>query len=302
MTDERPVLETIELSRDFDGQFAVQEISLSIRSGEILALLGPNGAGKSTLLKLLSGVIMPSRGRVTLWGENSWPPSSHFARVATVLDQATPPPGVPVKDLFALKSSVAKGFDFTLSRQLCDEHRISLDSPWGILSKGQRRWVLLVSAICSPAELLLFDEPADGLDVETRREFYGLIRRQANQMGRAVIVASHIVGDVERIADDVGILVGGRLRLLSSLEELRDETFEVEFSQGDSVDSFTDLAEVISSRETDEGGVAVVRFRSPSFADQTLPGEMRRRHLNLEELYLAYTQGHSCSRDTVLSQ
>lgn len=301
MIDERPVLEASELSRDFDGRFAVQDISLSIRPGEILALLGPNGAGKSTLLKLMSGLLMPAHGSVTVWGHPAWPSCSQFTRVATVLDQAAPPGRVRIQDLFDLKSSVAQGFDHALARQLCDEHRLSVRTSWSVLSKGQRRWVLLVTAMASPAELLLLDEPADGLDVEARRRFYGLIRNQANQTGRAVIVASHILGDVERVADDVAIMTNGRLRLHSSLEELRDETFEIEFAASIELDAVADLAEVISSNVSEEGGMAVVRFRSPSIAEQKLPGEISRRHLNLEEVYLAFTQGVSTRAHVVLS-
>lgn len=301
MTDEPPVLEATDLSRDFNGQWAVEDVSLSIRSGEILALLGPNGAGKSTLLKLFSGLLMPARGNVRLWGKASWPACSQLTRVATVFDQAAPPSSVQVREIFALKASVAQGFDHVLAKQLCDEHQIAIRSQWRSLSKGQRRWILLVSAIASPAELLLLDEPADGLDVEARRRFYGLIRHQANQTGRAVIVASHILGDVERVADDVGIITDGRLQLHSSLEELRDEIFEIEFSSGDDIDAIADAAEVISSKTSDDGALAVIRFRSPSVVDQSLPGEIGRRHLNLEEVYLAYSRGISTAPPAIVS-
>ncbi|MFX5145969.1 ATP-binding cassette domain-containing protein, partial [Acinetobacter baumannii] len=86
MNDRDPVLETIDLSRDFGGRFVLREISVAVQRGEILALLGPNGVGKSTLLKLIAGLLVPSNGQAIVFGQRSWPPLDQFSSVACVLD------------------------------------------------------------------------------------------------------------------------------------------------------------------------------------------------------------------------
>lgn len=283
------VLETIDLARDFDGRVALNDVSLTVARGEVLALLGPNGVGKSTLMKLIAGLLKPSHGEARLWGSPCWPPSANLCRVGCVLDGMAPSAGVRVRDLLSLKQSATPTFDRALADSLCREHRIGLTSRWHTLSKGQKRWVLLAATLASGVELLLLDEPADGLDVATRRELYGLLRRQANQRGVTVVVASHVITDLERIADEVVILADGKVRLHSPLEQLRDEVWEVELGRDFSESAVTPLAEITSSRRTDEGTLAVIRFRSPHLADHLLPGEVARRRVSLEDLYLAYT-------------
>ena len=290
MTESNIVMKTIDLTRDFGGKVVLEDVSLTVGPGEILALLGPNGVGKSTLMKLISGLLMPSRGEARLWGESCWPPSPEMYRVACVLDGMSPPSGTRVREIMSLKSCVSHRFDWTLATSLCEQHQISTASRWRALSKGQKRWTLLVAALASGADLLVLDEPADGLDVATRRELYGLLREQANDRGVTSIVASHIIADVERIADDVVILVDGRVRLHSPLEQLRDEVFEVELPLEADNSVVTSLAEVISSRKTDDALIAVIRFRSLQLTEQELPGEISRRRVSLEDLYLAYTQ------------
>ena len=290
MSEPDGVLETIELARDFGGKVALEDVSLTAARGEILALLGPNGVGKSTLLKLIAGLLMPSRGEARLWGRPCWPPSPDMSRVGCVLDGMSPPAGVRVRDILALKRCGAPAFDRVLAASLCEQHRIGLSSRWHTLSKGQKRWVLLAATLASGVDLLLLDEPADGLDVATRRELYGLLRGQANERGLTVVVASHIIADVERVADDVAILLDGRVRLHSPLEQLRDEVCEVELHSDIPDSAITPLAEIISSRRTDEGTLTVIRFRSPHLAEHELPGEVSRRRISLEDLYLAYTQ------------
>jgi len=290
MIESSVVLEISELARDFGGRVVLDDVSLTVNAGEILALLGPNGVGKSTLLKLTAGLLKPSRGDARIWRRSCWLGSIDLHRVACVLDGATPPSRVRVREILDLKACVHPRFDRSLAQSLCEQHQIGLTSRWHTLSKGQKRWVLLVAALASEVELMLLDEPADGLDVATRRELYGLLRQQANDRGLTVVVASHIIADVERVADDIAILVQGRLRLHSPLEQLRDEACAIELHDESSLEALSTVAEVISSRRFDEHVLAVIRFRSPYLAEQELTGEIRRQPVSLEDLYLAYTQ------------
>ena len=289
MNETENVVETVDLARDFGGHIALRDISLSLAKGDVLALLGPNGVGKSTLMKLMAGLLMPSRGSVRLWGQPSWPASAVACRVGCLLE-GEPPGDVRVRDLLALRNSVTRNFDRATAEADCARHGVDLASHWRSLSKGQRRWVLLACLLASGAELLLLDEPADGLDVATRRELYGRLRNLANERGVTIALASHIIADVERIADDVLILADGRVRLHSPLEQLRDEVFEIEVRGEFPVGMISQVAEIISERRVDDVSLYVVRFRSLNLAEQTLLGEVGRRRLGLEDLFLAYTE------------
>ena len=294
MKTEQTVLETIGLCRDFGGRVALDEISLTAERGEILALLGPNGVGKSTLMKLIAGMLMPSRGEARVWNRPCWIPSAQMNRVACVLDAASPPSSSTVQSILSLKGSATKQFDYSYARTLCDNHRIDPSRRWHTLSKGQKRWVLLASALASGAELMLLDETADGLDLESRRELYGLLRGQANDRGICVLIASHIISDLERIADQVAILVDGRIQLHSPLEQLREEVFELELRGDTPSSAILPVADVISSKRVDDRLLAVIRFRDPNCAGNSIPDEVDRRRISLEDVYLAYTQpGHA---------
>ena len=286
------ILEITKLTRQFGSVRALDRFSMSLDRGRILALVGPNGAGKTTLLKLLAGLLAPSEGAARVLGQPAYPPSPDVAgRLGCVLNGLEPPRRVKVQQILDLRASIAAGFDHTRARKLCEEHGVPLHRQWYTLSKGQQKWVLSVAALMSGAEVLLLDEPADGLDPAARQQLYGLLRDEANQRELSVVVASHILGDVERVADEVAIVQQGQLRFCDGLEELRDTVRQVEFT--DHTDPTEDLptGAVVLGRDQHHGSSIVwLQYCDAELADIPLSGELGRRRVNLEQLYFAITQ------------
>ena len=223
------VIRTEGLGRDFGRKQAVEDLTLAVEQGKVIALLGPNGAGKTTLLNLVSGRLAPSNGKAWVFAQDSrrlTPDST--SRIAQMTDRSEPHHWATLKDLMNLQKGATPGFDRGFAEHICTKRDLPLKGTYGTLSKGQKRWVLASLALASDAGLLLLDEPADGLDPSARRELYNHVRDYVTRKNATAVVATHIIGDIERIADEVAIINGGHLALHASLEDLREQVKEIE--------------------------------------------------------------------------
>ncbi len=292
-------VETKGLTRVFGRTRAVDGLSLSVERGQILAMVGPNGAGKTTLLRLLLGLIAPTQGNAWVLGRACFPPSeANAGKIACVLDGAEPPGGTRLRQLLDLRSGAVEAWDEERAVELLRQRNLALSSPWRTLSKGQKRWTLAVLALLGGAELLILDEPADGLDPSARQELYGLVRDEVNRHGATVILASHILSDVERVADEVAIIDRGRLLLQAALEDLREQVREVEFADELSAKSIPEDIELLSLKRSGDSMLAWLRHQNAADAEGRLPGELRRHTVGLERLYPALID-HRVETDAV---
>jgi ABC-2 type transport system ATP-binding protein len=182
-----------------------------------------------------------------------------------------------------LQGEAAARFEGAAYRDWCGQKGLKMGQRFGALSKGQKRWVLCGLAVASRPAVLLMDEPADGLDTAARRSLYDAVRQHATREDSAVVVATHLLGDIERVADEAVILDGGRVRLAGALEDLREEVREVEWTGEGPFDAEARGLRVLARRL--EGGVQRVWVRGSGGV--ALSGA---RTVGLEELYLALTE------------
>jgi ABC-2 type transport system ATP-binding protein len=285
------------LTRNYGRRRALDALTLAVEPGRVVALLGPNGAGKSTLLRLLGGLLAPTAGSVRVLGLDPRGDEARLAgRIAALHEGQEPPAWAPVARLLALQAAASPAFDRAFADELLFARSVESRTPFGALSKGQRRWVLSGLALASGAPVVLLDEPADGLDPAARRALYDAVRRCASEREATVIVATHIIHDVERVADDVALLRQGRLLLHAALEDLRDEVREVAWPErgaevgGDAAGSHW---LTLARRRTSETELAWLRV--PGGADddalrRALPPGAKVRTVGLEDLYLALAE------------
>ena len=289
--DAEPAIIASGLGRDFGTSRVLRDVNLSVAPGRVCALLGPNGAGKTTLLKLLMGLIEPTHGNAMLLNYSCWPAARHaVSRTGCLLDGFEPPHSTRLKHLLKLSESAGPSFDPARARQLLESHHLKSSRSWSSLSKGQKRWVLLVLLLCRGCEILLLDEPADGLDPQTRIELYQLIRREANDRNITVLVATHVLSDIERVADEVCILHRNSILLQSDLEELREQLWIVECDPVPPdgwLPHGVELVKAAASVVGDNG--FMLRDHDNVLNVQPLPNEVRRRKATLEEFFLAVT-------------
>lgn len=218
------VIEVKGLTKVFGKHHALDELNLEVKTGEVFGFIGPNGAGKSTAIRVLLGMLRATSGNATIFGQDVWRDAVEIhRRIAYVPGDVNLWPqltGGEVLDLFA-------GLQGQADKQRRDEllSRFQLDptKKCRTYSKGNRQKVALVAAFSSDAELFLLDEPTSGLDPLMEQVFQQCVA-EVKAQGKSVLLSSHILSEVEKLCDRVGIIRQGRLIECGTLRELRHLT------------------------------------------------------------------------------
>ncbi len=208
------------LRKSYDKVLALQGVSFTIGKGEVFGLLGPNGAGKTTTIEILEGLRQPDSGEVTVCGLDPFNQSHHVKqRIGAQLQNTVLPDKIRVDEALRLYGSFYR-------RRVTAE---KLMERFGLLEKraaffenlsgGQKQRVSLALAMVNDPELVLLDEPTVGLDVQVRRDIYGLIE-QLRSEGRTVLLTTHYIEEAERLCDRVAIIDHGRVVALGSPRDL----------------------------------------------------------------------------------
>ncbi len=221
MTAAQPVLRTNRLTKTWGRQIGVVDLDLDVRRGQVMALLGANGAGKTTTLRMLVGLIRPTSGRAWLFGMDPAVRSSAVHRRTGYL------PGdvalwnhMRADDLLRFLGRLRGGVRAGDYHELAERFGLDVRRRVGELSRGNRQKVALVQALMHRPELLVLDEPTSGLDPMVQSEFAAVIRERTRQ-GVSVLVSSHDLDEVQRLADRAAVLREGRLLLIDDVSALR---------------------------------------------------------------------------------
>ena len=214
-------LRTSGLTKKYGQKLALSNLDLQLEAGRVVGLLGPNGAGKSTLLRLLTGSLRPTSGTASVLGLEPWSRAAQLHRRISYLpgDLRLNPDltGAQVLGLYLGLRGADRG-DY---REVAGRLSASLDVPTQQLSKGNRQKLGLVQAFMGQPEVILLDEPTSGLDPLTQDVVDELVREAADR-GALVVLSSHVLSEVQHVADEVVMLRSGRLIAVERLEELRE--------------------------------------------------------------------------------
>src|SRR6516225_8696325 len=214
-----PAVAVDGLTKSYRRLTALSDVSLTVRTGEVLGLIGPNGAGKTTLFECLAGVLPCDSGTVRFGGD-VLPPRARASRIFYVPDGIAPWPS----------ETVAWSLDFTIGffggradrkRDVIERLELKpfLSAPIGTLSKGQRKRAVLAIGLLTPHPILLSDEPFDGLDFRQTREVGAALRDHAAS-GRTLFLSIHQISDAARVCDRFVLLSAGRVRGEGTVDEL----------------------------------------------------------------------------------
>ncbi len=215
-------IEIKDLVKYYDGRRVLDDINLEVPRGCIYGLLGRNGVGKTTLIKILLGLESPTRGQTHLLGCDSSELSAEIhGRIGYVAEGHNLIQNYRVGKLINLCKSLSAKWDQDFLNHLLETFRLPMDRKIKLLSSGMRAQLNLSLAMAIDPELLILDDPTLGLDTVARRQFLELSIDLLQQDGRTILFSSHILSDVERIADRIGILVAGKLAVDCTLEELK---------------------------------------------------------------------------------
>ena len=214
------MLKVEQLSKKIDRQTILDGIDFTVESGEIIALVGRNGAGKTTLLRTMVGIIRPDMGDV-LYGSKSIFKDAGLKRdVIFVPDSADALKNYTVNEATDLYESIYPSFNRTIFRETLTRYNID-NKKIRQLSKGQKALVTLSLAFAVQAKYYLLDEPTDGLDVVAKSDVLKLMIAQVENRNCSIIVSSHQLHELERIADRIIMIENGRVKAILSLEEAR---------------------------------------------------------------------------------
>ena len=216
-----PVVRIDGLVKHYGRVEAVRGIDLEVRRGEVFGFLGPNGSGKSTTLRCLLGLLRPTAGRIDAFGLDATLDGVAIRRrLAYVPGELRLPDRLSAVDFVASVGRLRGGFDAGRRDALAERLRLDLHRPLRDLSTGNRRKVVLLLAFLADAELLVLDEPTNGLDPLMQHEFLTLVR-EARAAGTTVLLSSHDLSEVQRVADRVAVLRSGHVVARGTVQELR---------------------------------------------------------------------------------
>src|SRR3954451_21216408 len=218
-----PVVEVRRLTRKFGNATALDDVSLTIRRGGVFGLIGGNGAGKTTLIKHLLGMFKPQSGTVRVFGQDPVEnPVGTLGRVGYLSEERDLPNWMSVQQLMRYNRAFFPTWDDGYAQELREMFDLDPRATISTLSRGQRARAGLLTALAHRPELLARDEPSSGLDPVVRCDILGAIIRTIADEGRTVLFSSHLLDEVERVADQVTIIHQGRLILTSSMDEIKE--------------------------------------------------------------------------------
>jgi ABC-2 type transport system ATP-binding protein len=287
------------LTKYYGSVRGIEDLDLEVRAGEIFGFLGPNGAGKSTTISTILDFIRPTRGTATVLGLDSRRDSVAIHRSVGYLpgelamyEKMT---GRELLEYLAALRKVKAAAEIT---SLAERFDLDLDRKIRAYSSGNRQKVGLVQAFMHRPQLLILDEPTNGLDPIVQQEFYALLR-EVSAEGRTVFLSSHILPEVERITDRAAIIRKGRLMVVAEIEQLKQQAqrrLELTFATPVAAGDFEELVTVQSVTVTDAGHTITVVITGP--VDPVVKAAARHEVVSiishdgdLESAFLAYYSG-----------
>jgi ABC-2 type transport system ATP-binding protein len=282
------------LVKYFDGRCVLDGINLNVPQGCIYGLLGRNGTGKTTIIRILLGLDFPTRGRTSLLGvESSRLTPELKGRIGYVAEAHNLIQNYRVGRLIKLCKDLSRKWNDAFFSHLIETFRLPMHRSVRQLSVGMRAQLNLSLAMAIDPELLILDDPTLGLDTVARRQFLELAVDLLGKDGRTILFSSHILSDVERIADRVGILAGGKLVVDCPLEELKKRVKKLRLIFAQAAPADLHLTEIISRQLDDrELTITVANWSSQKRAlvETFKPESCTEIPMSLEDIFIECTK------------
>jgi ABC-2 type transport system ATP-binding protein len=284
------VIETSRLGKRYHRTWGLRDCTLSIPAGHIVALVGPNGAGKTTLLHCSVGLATPTTGHVSVLGGLAAGSLDALERVAFVAQDAPLHSYLTVAAMLDLSRDLNRRFDRRHAEHRLRSLSIPLHRKVGKLSGGQHAQLALALTLARHPDLLVLDEPLARLDPLARHDFLAHLMIAVAEDGLSVVFSSHVISELERVADYLVVLSGGRVQMAGPIDDLLAR-HRLLTGPAEQAARIGELFPVVQARPTGRGAELLVRAPGPAGP----PSGWNASGVTLEELVLAYLRDPSVS-------
>jgi ABC-2 type transport system ATP-binding protein len=278
------VIETTGLDKRYGSTWALRECALAIPAGHVAALVGPNGAGKTTLLNLAVGLAAPTAGTITVLGGMRAGSPAALDGIAFVAQDAPLYKNLSAADMLHLTRNLNRRFDQPYAQTRLDELGIPLKRKAGKLSGGQQAQLALTLALARRPQLLVLDEPVAMLDPIARHDFMASVMTAMAADGVSVLLSSHVLAELERVADYLILLSRGRVQVAGEVEELL-ACHRMLTGPAAEADGYAERLRVVHARRGEAQAHLLVRVNGTG---DPVPTGWQVHPVGLEELALAY--------------
>ena len=241
------MLEIKNLTKTFDGFKALDDLTMTIPQGAVYGLVGPNGAGKSTVIRHMTGVYRPDIGTVTLEGIPVYENVACKNRIGYIPDDIFYFPSATLEEMRKFYRGMYPDFDDDLFERLYEIFNLPRKGQLRRFSKGMQKQAAFHLTICTRPDIMILDEPVDGLDPVMRRQVWSLILSDVAERGTTVLISSHNLRELEDVCDHVGIMDHGKMLLERSLADMQGITHKLQFV-GETPEGLDILHEASSGR------------------------------------------------------
>jgi len=278
------VIETDGLGKRYGKSWALLDCTLTVPEGILAALVGPNGAGKTTLMNMAVGSTAPTQGTVTLLDGRPAGAPTALDGIAFMAQDAPVYKSLSVEDMVHLTRNLNRRFDQPFAKARLTELGIPLKKKSGKLSGGQQAQVALTMALARRPRLLILDEPLSALDPLARQDFMATVMTTMADEGMSVLLSSHALAELERVADYLIVLGGGQLRIVGDAEDLL-ATHRMLTGPAAEADRVVSQFMVVQDKRAQAQAHLLVRTAT---ANELVPPGWEAHPVSLEELTLAY--------------
>jgi ABC-2 type transport system ATP-binding protein len=279
------IIETSGLGKRYGSTWALRECTLTIPAGHLAALVGPNGAGKTTLMNMTAGLAVPTVGTVAVLGGQPAGSAAALDGIAFVAQDAPVYKNLSVTDMLHLTRNLNRNFDQAFARARLAELGIPLKKKTGKLSGGQQAQLALTLALARRPRLLILDEPLAALDPLARQDFLATVMTAMADEGVSVLLSSHALAELDRVADYLVVLSGGEVRLDGETDDVLAR-HRVLTGPAAEADAYAGEFHIVQDRRGGAQAHLLVRMPEPGAVPTRVGWEAHQ--VGLEELVLAY--------------
>ena len=284
------MIEMKNVSKAFDRFQAVEKVNLSIRKGSIYGLIGSNGAGKTTLIKLLAGIYRQETGEVMIEGKPVFENVNLKQKIFYIPDQPYFMSQYTTRQMASFYKSVYPSWCDERFKKLTESFKLDIKKKIHTFSKGWQRQAAFILALSTKPEILILDEPMDGLDPVVRKKVKNLLIQDVAEREMTILISSHNLREIEDICDHIGILHSGKLIMEKELDELKSDVHKVQVAFQDGVPKqlFKDFT-ILHTEKRGSIHLYIVRGQVDSIAKQirqTNPVIFDLLPLTLEEIFI----------------